>query len=236
MTSWFQTLDDSLWLPPDEQGEEEAQFIRKALALRIGQAVLDAPCGAGRISYHLAVAGCKVAGVDMRPPFIARAMERFRAAGLDGMFIPQDLRELSFDGEFDAVFNWHGSFGYFSEAENADLVARYCRALHTGGKLLIEQRNREWILRNFRSRKAYGTVELHTHWVAKTQRVATRWIVDGVSSAGNRSSMRLYTPRQMQALLERNGMQMEAVYGSREGDPFSRMSPRMIVVGRKLPR
>ena len=45
--NWFETVEDRVWLPPDAQGEQEALFIRKALHLRKGQRVLDAPCGAG---------------------------------------------------------------------------------------------------------------------------------------------------------------------------------------------
>jgi cyclopropane fatty-acyl-phospholipid synthase-like methyltransferase len=64
MPDWFRTLSDDLWLPPDEVGEDEARFIRGALRLRRGQRVLDAPCGAGRIGVHLALAGCDVTGVE----------------------------------------------------------------------------------------------------------------------------------------------------------------------------
>ena len=44
MQDWFETMEERLWLLPDEKGEEEARFIKKALLLRKGQAVLDAPC------------------------------------------------------------------------------------------------------------------------------------------------------------------------------------------------
>ena len=45
MKNWFETMDDRLWLKPDAVGEEEARFIKQALRLRRGHAVLDAPCG-----------------------------------------------------------------------------------------------------------------------------------------------------------------------------------------------
>ena len=69
---WTQHFAEDLWLKPDDVGAEEAAFIRKALRLRRGQSVLDAPCGAGRIAIHLAHAGCVVTGVDLRRSFIHR--------------------------------------------------------------------------------------------------------------------------------------------------------------------
>jgi len=49
MSDWFETMEERLWLLPvhriqirNEKGEEEARFIKKALRLRKGQAVLGA--------------------------------------------------------------------------------------------------------------------------------------------------------------------------------------------------
>ena len=57
LDEWFYTLDDALWLRADEEGRDEAAFIKRVLRLRKGQSVLDAPCGAGRVAYHLAKLG-----------------------------------------------------------------------------------------------------------------------------------------------------------------------------------
>jgi len=135
MPAWFETMEDRFWLQPDDVGGEEARFILKALRLRRGDAVLDAPCGAGRLSLHLARAGCVVTGIDLRETFIRRARRRFRVAGLHGTFRVLDLRRLDMEGQFDGIINWGGSFGYFSEAENARLVEAYVRALRPGGRL-----------------------------------------------------------------------------------------------------
>ena len=76
---------------------EEARFIKRALHLRKGQSVLDAPCGAGRIAFHLARAGCVVTGIDLRPQFIRRARRRFRRAGLRGELKAMDMRDVDFE-------------------------------------------------------------------------------------------------------------------------------------------
>ena len=231
--NWYETLDIGQWLRPTHIGADEARFIKKALRLRKGSSVLDAPCGAGRIAFHMALAGCRVTGVDLRKVFINRARSRFRRQGLSGEFRVQDLRDIGFDNEFSGVFNWFGSFGYFSDADNAAVIAVYARALRRGGRLLIDQPNRERILRNFMSERAYDTVLLRTRWDADRQRVITRWIIRGVEDSRNTSSIRLYTPSEFRRMFEVAGLSVEAYYGSRDGGPFDRSSHRTIVVGRK---
>jgi cyclopropane fatty-acyl-phospholipid synthase-like methyltransferase len=231
--AWFETMDTSLWLPPDEQGEEEARFIRRALRLRKGQSVLDAPCGAGRIAVHLARSGCVVTGIDLREAFIKRARRRFRRSRLSGIFQVADLRDLAVDGVFHGILNWFGSFGYFSEAENLDVLRRYVRALRPGGRLLIDAINRERILRHFVAEQRTENVITRCSWDADAQRVIARRTIDGVDDPRNMSSMRLYTPAQMKRLLSSVGLTVERLCGSHHGDAYTRSSRRMIVVGRK---
>ena len=233
MPDWFETMEERHWLLPDEEGEEEARFIKKALRLRKGQRVLDAPCGAGRIAFHLACQGCAVTGVDLRSKFVNRARRRFRTEGLSGRFRVMDLRSLDFDAEFDAVFNWGGSFGYFSERENLELLRRYARALHPGGRLLIDQVNREYILRHFAPEKRRGEVIVRNFWDKDTQRIISRRIINGRNDPKNISYMRLYTRRETEQLFERAGLIIDTFYGSFKGEQFRRSSPHLIAVGRK---
>ena len=234
MKDWTQTFAEDLWLGPDEVGAEEARFIYKALRLRKGSRVLDAPCGAGRITIHLAHAGCVVTGLDLMPSFTRRAAARFRKEGVTGRFIAQDIRRMEFDGEFDGVCCWLGGCGYFSEPENRNLIARYARALRNGGRLLVNQINREWLLRHFIVSHTKGRLTMRNRWNRRAQRVESDWMVnrDG-RTEHNRLSIRLYTPRQMRDLLEEAGLTFERAYGSHHGEPFSRATRRMIVVARK---
>lgn len=234
MPDWFETMEESLWLLPDEEGETEARFIKKALRLRKGQKVLDAPCGAGRIAFHLARGGCVVTGVDLRPWFVNRARRKFRTGGLDGRFMVMDLRNLDFEGEFDAVFNWGGSFGYFSDEENLDLIRRYACALQPGSRLLIDQVHREYILQHFIQERHRGEVIVRNYWDKDTQRIISRRIVNGRNDPKNMSSMRLYTFRETKKMFEKVGLRVESFYGSFKGEEFHRSSPHLIAIGRKM--
>jgi SAM-dependent methyltransferase len=63
-------------------------------------------------------------------------------------YIFGDMREIAWDQVFDGVFLWFTTFGYFSEADNDLVLERAVRALRPGGRLLIEQINRNVLLRD----------------------------------------------------------------------------------------
>jgi hypothetical protein len=169
----------------------------------------------------------------LRDTFIRRARRRFRVAGLRGTFRALDLRHLDMEGQFDGIINWGGSFGYFSEAENARLVEAYVRALHPGGRLLIEQPDREYLLRHFQRVMRIGSITRRNRWDARNQRVVTRWIGSGAEDRRNSSSMRLYTPAQMCGLFDLGGLIVEQVQRSVMFDAWGKPFPRMVTVGRK---
>lgn len=230
---WFHALDDALWTARDDR-EDEARFLEHALRLRPGSSVLDAPCGDGAVSVHLARRGIHVTGVDLRDRAIGAARVRFAAEGLDGSFASGDLREIEFRGTFDAAFNWYGSFGYFAtDPENADALRRLARAVRPGGRVLVDQPNRELILRRFAPRAAAGDVSLRRRWNARTARVEEERRLASRPGRVWRVSVRLFTPSEFRALFDGSGLTVESFHGHWDGRPWGRGSPRTIVVARR---
>jgi len=231
-SEWFASFEPGLWLHGDETGRKEAAALKRLLRLRRGQSVLDAPCGAGRIAFHLAKAGCRVTGVDRMVSFVARARRRFRKAGLSGEFLVGDLRDLDFADQFEAVINFGGSFGYFSDAENLLVLRRFASALRPGGRVYIDQPNREHILRHFRPRATHGAAVCRTKW--RNQRCQTTWtLTRGGRKVRCRSSIRFYTPGEFRRLLTRAGLAVEGIYSSLDAVPYRRSCRRICVIGKK---
>jgi len=151
---WFEVFFDELWSelfdraldPP--QLEERARAIQRLVAAGEGDAVLDLPCGLGRLTVPLARLGLRMTGVDLSPAYLDRGRDRAAAAGLAIRFIQSHMREIGFQGEFDAAFNWGGSFGYFSEEDNLRYCRRVREALKPGGRFLIEAANQAWLAEN----------------------------------------------------------------------------------------
>jgi SAM-dependent methyltransferase len=129
----------------DELNDRDTDEIVALLGLAGGEAVLDAPCGHGRISSRLAQRGFGVVGVDASALFLDVA--RDAGAGVD--YRLGDLRELPVDGPFDAALSWFTSFGYFDDEENRRVLSEYRRVLRPGGRLLIETLNRDNFVRRF---------------------------------------------------------------------------------------
>jgi SAM-dependent methyltransferase len=123
-----------------ERGSDaQAALIAELGGLRAGTAVLDVPCGDGRIAVRLAQRGCRVVAVDRSARFIARA--RARAGGERVRFDVGDMRALRHDAEFECVVNWFTSFGYFDAPTNRALLRAFRRALRPAGRLVLELRN-----------------------------------------------------------------------------------------------
>jgi SAM-dependent methyltransferase len=143
--------EDYLWFmedPLEERSDAEVELILRLLELPAGAAVLDAPCGHGRIANRLASRDLRVVGLDGSRRFLEIARERASEAGVSVEYVEGDLRKLSFEGRFDAVVNWFTSFGYFDDEGNRRVLEGFHRALKPGGALLIEQASRDFLLSN----------------------------------------------------------------------------------------
>jgi SAM-dependent methyltransferase len=127
-------------IPGIHQWDDDlVEMILQVLELQPGDRVLDLACGSGDHARRLARRGLDVLGVDVAPSLIAHCRERAAEEGLTTVRFEQgDMRELAYEGEFDAVLLLSGSFGFFDEPANQDVLARIARALIPGGRVLID--------------------------------------------------------------------------------------------------
>jgi len=235
---WFKSRPAQLWLASDETGRSEASFIRTALNLQKGEYILDAPCGRGRISYHLAKDGCQVYGLDIRESFIKDAKSRFRSEGIKANFKVMDLRAMKLKQKFAAILCWGGSFGYFSDDENINLIKDFASLLKHNGRLLVEQPSREYIRRCLKkSKKIFkrGGIVRTQWWDHDTQRMISKLSSPKYEDI---SSIRLYTPLQISHLFRQAGLVVDRIYGDIslpiEKSLYKKSSSSMIIVGHKL--
>ena len=95
--------------------------------------VLDAGCGAGRMSRYLADRGCLVRGVDLSPSMVAMA----RRDHPDLTFTVGSLTDLPHpDRQFAGVMLWY-SIIHTPPAGQARIFAEAVRVLRPGGHLLV---------------------------------------------------------------------------------------------------
>ena len=95
--------------------------------------VLDAGCGAGRMSRYLAEQGCLVEGVDLSSAMVAVA----RRQQPDLVFTEGSLSALPYpDDRFAGVLLWY-SIIHTPPAGQARIFAEAARVLRPGGHLLV---------------------------------------------------------------------------------------------------
>ncbi|MCB1217730.1 class I SAM-dependent methyltransferase [bacterium] len=140
-----------------EDNRRETDFIMRSLGLRRGMRVLDVPCGNGRITLELALRGLSVLGVDLCAPLLAEARATAGKYEAEVEYLQRDMRDLPWEGEFDALLCWQGSFGYFDDEQNLVQLQAMARALKPGGRLLIDTMCLESLLPRFRA-KCWVTV------------------------------------------------------------------------------
>lgn len=121
-----------------EVSEREVERMVELGGFDQDMALLDAPCGHGRHANILATQGYSVVGVDRDERFLAIAADEARTMNVDVDYRRIDLREMSFDAEFDAAVSWYSSFGYFDDKTDRDILRRYRRALRPGGLFLLD--------------------------------------------------------------------------------------------------
>src|SRR5438093_12613759 len=118
--------------------EQEVGFLVEVLALRPGDRVLDVGCGPGRHALGLARLGLEVVGVDRSSDFLDLARDRARQERLGTTFVRLDVRDLAYDGEFDAVICLcQGGFGLLGGRDEPAVFLRIAAALRPGGRLAL---------------------------------------------------------------------------------------------------
>ena len=148
---WYEELFDDDWLKTlpyldAAQTRRESDFIASALGLDSASTLLDLACGNGRHAVDLATRGHTVTGLDLSLPLLIRAADAARREGVTVDFVHGDMRELTFDGKFDAAYCFFSSFGYFEDEINRNVVAQVAKALKPGGRFLIDLVNRDYII------------------------------------------------------------------------------------------
>lgn len=234
---WFGEEYLELYSRRDEsEAEAHVDFVERQLGSKTPpRAVLDLACGAGRHTAVLRRRGYRTLGLDLSMTLLARmrARELPRVAG--------DMRRLPFQPEsFDWVLNFFTSFGYFErERENFQVLEEIVRVLVPDGRFLIDLMNPGPVLANLAPRdfeESEGRrVDIERWYDTGSQRMNKRITVrtTGEEPRIFRESVRLYRPEEVTIGLRWAGLEVDALFGNFQGDPYERDSERLILLGHK---
>jgi SAM-dependent methyltransferase len=225
-----------------EKSRMQVDFVIEKLGIQPGARVLDLCCGQGRHLLDLMKRGYDMVGVDLSEYMLGKCRESADEQGLKPNLIHADMRELSFDSEFDAAINMFTSFGYLEdEDEDQKVLDGISRALKPGGLFFIDLMNRDWLMRNYKEHmwdeNERGDIIIQDSWfdaIKGRTNVRELTILSDGSRIENNHSLRIYTYREMEAKLNRAGLSILSAWGQYDGEGYGYLSRRMMIVARKV--
>ena len=236
--SFFDGLIVSFWraaMPP-EATKAETDFFERELAPPPGARVLDVPCGDGRHAIELARRGYRLTGVDISDEFLAAAREASLREGLEVAWRESDMRDLSWREEFDGAFCGGSSFGFLGDEGDQEFLSAVARAVKPGARFALDGvKAAEVLLPQFRERHemTVGDIrfEAENRYDHETGWMENRYTVTRGSAEETKAARhRIYTWRELDAMLSKAGFSKRRSFGSLEGEPFRLGSSRLAIV------
>jgi SAM-dependent methyltransferase len=244
---WWEDLFNDDYLRAAERIEDaqiarEVDFIEASLGVERGATVLDLACGTGRHAAELAARGYEVVGFDLSLAMLARAGDEAQERGAKLNLVQGDMREMSFEQQFDGIYCWNTSFGYFDEEKNSEVIARIYSALKAGGQLLLDVMNRDYAVRHAPSLAWFegdGCVcmdEMNIDFITSRMRVKRTMMLDDGRSREIEYSMRVYSLHELGKVLHDQRFKVTDVTGriATPGVFFGAESARTIVLAEKV--
>ena len=243
---WFEDFFNDDYLrtvrqPLPAQVSMQCDFIEGQLGLQRGATILDVGCGLGLHAVELTARGYLVVGLDLSLPMLSRAADEAQDRELKINFLHGDMREMGFDGAFDAILCWGTTFGYFDDESNRLVIERLYRALKPMGLLLLEMVNRDHVLRSqpnlvwFEGDGCVCMEETKINYITSRLEVKRTVILDDGRQRENFYSIRLYSLHELGQLLHNQGFRVAQVSGQ-EAAPgvfFGADSPRILILAER---
>lgn len=216
-----------------EQARQQVAAMQRCGLLPAHGRVLDIACGAGRHLHAMAQAGLNAYGLDY-------SLALLQAGKLAGQAVRADMREIPFAARsFDWACSLFTSFGYFdSSSEDLRVFRGAAHVLRPGGHLVLDHMNPSVTIRNLqplsdqqgdgwrlvqRRRHEHETGRILKEVEYTRQGRTERW----------QECVRLYPPRELEAMLTAAGFELQSRYGDLDGSRWEPdASPRQVLLVR----
>jgi 2-polyprenyl-3-methyl-5-hydroxy-6-metoxy-1,4-benzoquinol methylase len=227
--------------PTPAQIAKQVDFVEASLGLAKGASVLDVGCGLGLHAIELARRGYLVVAIDLSLAMITRAAEAAQQHNLKVSFIHADIREMEFDGAFDAVICLGTTFGFFDDDANRDVLARMQHGLKPGGRLLIDVVNRDCVIKSqpnlvwFEGDECVCMEESEFNYFNSRLSVKRTMMREDGRQNNAEYSMRLYSLHELGQLVQTMGFRVIEVSGQEatRGTFFGSYAPRILMLAER---
>ena len=198
--------------------------------------VLDMCCGLGRVSYELAKRSERVHAFDLSPYFIEKCKQHNFYNNLT--FEERDIRDMSFQSEFDTIFHIFTSFGYFETLEENLLVFQSVyNALKENGYYFFDFLNETYVKEHLVPEtitKADGVTYIQKRRIEADRVIKDISIKRGETEKVYTESVQLISKSVFEDTFRKIGFHVVSCYGHYDGTPFDQnQSNRLIYILRK---
>jgi SAM-dependent methyltransferase len=243
---WFEEIFDEDYLRTlpyltPQATQKQALFVLESLGVAPGSQLLDVGCGYGRHAMELAARGHHVVGLDSSLPLLIRGADEAQRRGLTINFVHGDMREITFENQFDGAYCLFSTFGYFDDETNKKTAQNIARALKPGARFVVEVLNRDYVVTDLPSRvwwEGDGCVVLEeVDFNYYSSRIVSRRSVvfDDGRQLEQEISMRGYSLHELGKLLHAAGFRVLEISGSMDtrGRFFGPQSREIVVVAER---
>lgn len=245
---WFEEIFDEDYLHTlpfmtPQQTEREVAFLLDALALPQASRVLDIGCGYGRHAMEIGARGYRTVGLDLSLPLLIRATDAARRVGVNNNvdFVHGDMRDMTFDAEFDGAYCFFSTFGYFDDDTNRRVATGICRALKPGGRLVLDMFNRDYLIGDLPTRvwwQGDGCVvleEVDFNYFTSRLQVQRQIILEDGRQLEQEISIRAYSLHEIGKVLHHAGFKVLEVSGGLDlrGRFYGNESRQLVIVAER---
>lgn len=223
-----------------EVTRREVAFLIEHARIQPRESVVDLCCAFGRHLLELTRLGyTRTVGADLSAALLQHARQAGRALGLDLATVRADVRALPFR-RVDVALLLFGSFGFLdTDEENQAVLAECLAVLRPGGRFCMD------VFTRHPDRMKPGTRTVTTSTATITQAisydpVSQRMIrrtqtlyADRPDPICTGSSVRLYTPSELLAMLSDAGLHVDARFGGYHGQDLTASSDTIVIIGHK---
>ena len=215
------------------------------------QSILELAVGTARAAIPLAQAGHRVVGVDYVEDMLAIARRKRDAVGLtekELRLVRQDALKLNLREKFDWIVILFNTLLAFTTLEELDrLLTNVRKHLKPRGRFWVDIFNPDHAMLGREQergidrdafyvpefdRTVFREMDITRDMSKQLMRVVSRYRWFDQFGRANRErfefDMTCLFPRELQMLVERNGMRVEEVWGNYDGSAFTKTPPRMI--------
>jgi len=220
----------------------------KEQAAKWGSPILELACGTGRVSLELARQGYQVVGLDQAEEMLKEAQKKANEQNLKLEFKKGDMRNFCLEQKFPLIILPFNSLAHLHSYHDLEqLLSCVGQHLNENGRFVFDYLNPSLSILGRDPQKWYPSGEFYDSRGEKViiqercsydsafqiNKITMKYNFPDGEVVEDILYMRMFFPRELEALLEYNGWVIEKRLGDFNGEEFSSDTPRQIITCRR---